>query len=251
MPETLDILYRDESLVVVHKPSGLLTHRTVLDRHETRFAVQILRDQIGQKVWPAHRLDKGTSGILIFSLNPEIARQLGQAFEAGNIAKTYLAIVRGHPPQSGCIEHPLRRQRDDYEFRGGEENVVIQQAITHYRTLATTEQDWAVAPYPTSRYALLELEPLTGRRHQIRRHLKHIAHPIIGDSTYGKGLHNRLFAEHLGCQRLFLACTATHLSHPVSGAPLALHAPLATDFAAIIERLGWQEALSAHPDPQT
>lgn len=246
MSETLEILYRDEHLVVVHKPSGLLTHRSILDRHETRFAVQILRDQIGQKVWPAHRLDKGTSGILIFALSAEIASTIGKAFESGEVAKTYVAIVRGHPPESGVIDHPLTRQRDEYE--GGPASAqqdAAQSAVTRFRRLGITEQPWAVPPYPTSRYALLELEPLSGRRHQIRRHLKHIAHPIVGDSTYGKGLHNRLFGQHLGCQRLFLACTAVALPHPVSGEVLRIVAPLSADFAAIVHRLGWEIAPAA------
>lgn len=241
MSETLPILYRDEHLVAVHKPSGLLTHRSVLDRHETRFAVQILRDQIGQKVWPAHRLDKGTSGILIFALSPEIARSVGQAFETGAVAKTYVAIVRGHPPESGIIDHPLTRQRDAYELGSlqGKLAEVQQPAVTRYRRLAITEQPWAVAPYPSSRYALLELDPLTGRRHQIRRHLKHIAHPIVGDSTYGKGIHNRTFAANLGCQRLFLACTALTLAHPLNREQIDLRAPLADDFAAVLRTLDW------------
>ena len=118
MSETLDILYRDEHIIAIDKPSGLLVHRSEIDRHETRFAIQILRDQIGQWVWAAHRLDRGTSGVLLFALSTEMASTLGKQFEAGMIEKKYMAIVRGHPPESGEINHPLSRQRDYREWKG-------------------------------------------------------------------------------------------------------------------------------------
>ena len=239
MRETLPVLYRDEALIAVHKPSGLLVHRSELDRHETRFAVQIVRDQIGQHVYPAHRLDRGTSGVLLFALDRDIARQLGEQFQTQQIDKTYLAIVRGYPDKVGAIDHPLTRQYDDYEFRAADATAEAQTALTRYRRLATVELPFAVDRYPTSRYALLELSPETGRRHQIRRHLKHIAHPIIGDATYGKGRHNRLFQERFGCRRMLLACTALRLTHPVTGQPFTLAAPLADDFASVIAALGW------------
>ena len=237
MPETLPILYRDEAIVAVHKPSGLLTHKTDIDRHETRFAVQILRDQIGQRVWPAHRLDKGTSGILLFALSTELAAAVGKQFEAGSVDKTYRAIVRGHPPLQGRIDHPLSRQRDDYEGLRASDDA--QPAITDYRRLATVELPIAVERYPTSRYAYLELTPLTGRKHQLRRHLKHIAHPIIGDATYGKGRHNRMFAEHFGCQRLLLCCTHLAIDHPLDGRRLQMETPPANDFADVVAQLPW------------
>ena len=242
MEDSLPVLYRDEHLIAIHKPAGLLVHRTVLDRHETRFAVQILRDQIGQYVYPVHRLDRGTSGVLLFALNREIGRLLSSQFESQHIDKTYLAIVRGHPEDSGCIDRPLTRQYDDYEFRNpGAENEA-QDAVTHYRRLAMAELPYRVDRYPTSRYALLELKPKTGRRHQLRRHLKHLAHPIIGDATYGKGRHNRLFQERFGCNRLLLACLEMRLTHPLSGQPLTLEATLADDFISLIEKLGWDSS---------
>lgn len=240
MKEELPIIYRDEHLIAIHKPSGLLVHRTFLDRHETRFAVQILRDQIGQHVHPVHRLDRGTSGILLFALDRDVCRAASSQFETQAVDKTYLAIVRGHPAESGRIDHPLTRQFDDYEFRHADAGGEAQAAITDFRRLAVTELPYAVDRYPTSRYALLELKPQTGRKHQIRRHLKHISHPIIGDATYGKGRHNRLFQELFGCQRLLLACTEMRLVHPVSSKPLILAAPLADDFGAVIDQLGWE-----------
>ena len=245
MKEELPILYRDEHLIAVHKPSGLLVHRTVLDRHETRFAVQILRDQIGQYVHPAHRLDRGTSGVLLFALDRDISRILSAQFETQQIDKTYLAVVRGHPDESGVIDHPLSRRFDDYEFRSANTIGEAQSALTRYRRLATVELPYGVDRYPTSRYALLELKPETGRRHQLRRHLKHQAHPIIGDATYGKGQHNRLFQELFGCHRLLLACLEMRIAHPVSGEPLTLSAPLAEDFSSLLEKLGWQPEKSS------
>ena len=239
MAEELPVLFRDEHIIVIDKPPGLLVHRSEIDRHETRFAIQILRDQIGQRVWPAHRLDRGTSGVLLFGLNPEISSRLGKQFEAGSVAKRYWAVVRGHPPAEGCIDHALSRQRDAYEFQGDASSQEAQPATTHYRTLATVELPVAIDRYPSSRYALVELEPVTGRRHQLRRHLKHIAHPIIGDATYGKGRHNRYFAEHLDCRRLLLACVELGFEHPASGLRMHVKAPVSGEFAATLARLGW------------
>ncbi len=245
-PESLPIIYRDASLIAIHKPAGLLVHRSVLDRHETRFALQILRDQIGQKVYPVHRLDKGTSGVLLFALDREVGRTLTQQFERGEISKRYLAIVRGHPPESGEIDHPLARMADEHS--GIAASAAAQPAHTCYRRLATVELPYRVDRYPSSRYALVELQPLTGRWHQLRRHMKHIAHPIIGDATHGKGRHNRLFHELFGYPRLLLAATEMRLAHPVSGEVLTLQAGLAADFAEVVGRLGWSAVLSGtHP----
>jgi len=242
---TLPVVYRDAQLIAIHKPSGLLVHRSALDRHETRFALQMLRDQIGQPVYPVHRLDKGTSGVLMFALNKDAARLLNGQFERGEVAKTYLAVVRGHPPESGEIDHPLTRMAD--EHAGIAAGAAAQPALTRYRRLATVELPYRVDRYPGSRYALLELEPLSGRWHQLRRHMKHIAHPIIGDATHGKGRHNRLFQELFGCQRLLLAATELRFTHPVNAQPMRLCAEPADDFANLLRQLGWVTASSAKP----
>lgn len=245
----LEVIYRDEQLIAIHKPAGLLVHRTVLDRNETRFAVQLLRDQIGQYVHPVHRLDRGTSGVLLFALDKEIGKLVSAQFEAQQVDKTYLAVVRGHPSEAGSIDHALTRQYDDYEFRSANATSEAQPALTHYRRLAVTELPHQVDIYPTSRYALLELKPQTGRRHQLRRHLKHLAHPIIGDATYGKGRHNRLFQELFGCRRMLLACLDMTITHPVSGLPLRLSAPLADDFVSVLDGLGWMSAMRPKEAP--
>ena len=238
----LHILYRDDWLIAIDKPSGLLVHRSDIDRRETRFAVQLLRDQIGRRVYPAHRLDRGTSGMLLFAYDGETASKLGAQFESRAVEKTYLAVVRGHPPESGVIDHPLARRPDDYEHLPANASLAAQPALTRYRRLAVAELPYAVDRYPSSRYALVELNPETGRRHQLRRHLKHLAHPIIGDSTYGKGRHNRLFHEVFSCQRMLLACTRLVLRHPACGTPLHIDAPPSEDFARVLAALGWSYA---------
>jgi 23S rRNA-/tRNA-specific pseudouridylate synthase len=262
----LDILYRDDWLVAIHKPSGLLVHRSPIAAHEERFAVQLLRDQIGRRVFPAHRLDRGTSGVLLFALDREVARTLAARFAAQTVDKRYVAVVRGHPAQSGVIDHPLVRRLDPVEIRHGRgagardalpedmdagegdasaapPEALAQPARTRFRRLATVELPHAVDRYPTSRYALVELVPESGRHHQLRRHLKHIAHPIIGDATYGKGRHNRLFKELFGSHRLLLACTRLALAHPVSEMPLDIVAPPTAEFTAVLGALGWADIL--------
>jgi tRNA pseudouridine65 synthase len=241
----LDILYRDDFLVAINKPAGLLVHRSDIDRHETRFAVQLLRDQIGQRVHPAHRLDKATSGVLLFALDADSAREVGGQFERNEVRKQYLAVVRGWPPEAGVIDHPLSRQFDDYgrKFSPGGAPEPLP-AVTGYRRLATVELPEAVDRYPTSRYALVELQPTTGRQHQLRRHMKHIAHPIIGDANWGKEIHNRFFQQRFGCHRLLLACTRLELRHPQHGRALSIVAPLEDSFASMVLALGWNPVFS-------
>ena len=239
----LPILYQDDHLVAIHKPAGLLVHRSALDAHETRFAVQMLRDQLGRHVFPVHRLDKGTSGVLLFALDRETLTRLAGHFEERTVAKRYLAVVRGHPPASGLIDHALSRRHDDAEHRPSGALEDPRPALTRFDTLATVELPHRVDRYPTSRYALVSLNPETGRRHQLRRHLKHIAHPIIGDATFGKGRHNRLFQQLFGSSRLLLASTLLAFEHPWSGAALRIEAAPDGDFMQVVDALGWREAL--------
>jgi tRNA pseudouridine65 synthase len=233
----LPILHADEHLVAIMKPAGLLVHRTVIDAQEQVFALQLLRDQLGRKVWPVHRLDKGTSGLLLFALSAEAASLLGQAFESGAMSKRYLALVRGWPGEAGRIDHPLAR--DPERASAGQE---LLPSRTDWRRLARVEWPLAVDPrYACSRYALIEARPESGRRHQIRRHLKHIAHPIIGDATHGKGPLNRAVAGWLGLQRLWLHGLALSFTHPLTGEVLNLQAPLGPEWQALRERANWLE----------
>ena len=230
----LDILYADEFLVAIAKPAGLLVHRTALARTAREFALQRLRDQLGRTVYPVHRLDRATSGVLLFALSAEVQARLGAAFEAGSVQKRYLAIVRGWPAEC-LIDHPLRRLADDGTARAD----VPQSACTALATLATAEIPVRVDRYPTARYALVALSPTTGRRHQLRRHLRHISHPIIGDTSYGQGRHNRLFRERFGSARLLLHAWRLDLAHPIGAAPLSVTAPPPADFAGVAAALGW------------
>ena len=221
---TLSLLHLDDHLVAIDKPAGLLVHRTQLAAHEDEAALQRLRDQLGRTVWPVHRLDRGTSGVLLFALSAEVASRLGVMFEQGGMDKRYRALVRGWPAQGeGLIDHPLAR--DPEQPSAGQ---TMLDAQTRWRVLQRSEWPIATHPHhPTTRVALLEVEPLQGRRHQIRRHLKHIAHPILGDATHGKGPLNRAAAAHLGQNRLWLHAWQLKLTHPVSGIALQLEAPLA------------------------
>lgn len=224
----LDILFHDDYLAIVHKPAGWLVHRTPLDKGESRFVLQALRDQIGQPVWPVHRLDKGTSGVLVFGLSAEVASVLGQAFESGmGLHKSYRAIVRGWPADEQFIDHPLKRMRDDMRSQREE----VQSAQTRLRTLRRGELPIAQGTFPTLRWAEVELQPLTGRRHQLRRHMKHIAHPIMGDATHGKGPLNRAVAGHLGTSRLWLHALSLQLMHPVNGTGLTVEASTGSEWA--------------------
>ena len=237
--ETCEVIYRDEYLVAINKPSGLLVHRSPIDRHETRYALQLVRDQIGQYVYPVHRLDKPTSGVLLFALSSDSARELSRQFAAGGVRKHYLAVVRGHCPHEGCIDYPLREERDRIADRDRRSELPVQNAITRYTRLATVELPLAVERYPQTRYSLVALQPETGRRHQLRRHMKHIGYPLIGDAKHGKGIHNRFFRTQYGCHRLLLACTAMAFVHPASGQPLALQAALDAPFQRVLEAFGW------------
>lgn len=229
----LTLLYRDEHLLVVHKPAGLLVHRSPIDRHETEFALQYARAlNGGEHVYPVHRLDRPTSGVLVFARDSETARRLGLAMMEGSVRKTYLAMVRGWPPAQGEIDHPLREEPEDRRLKGSEQPV--REALTRFRTLATTEIPVAIEKYPSSRYAVVELYPETGRKHQLRRHMKHIHHPIIGDANHGRGRHNRYFAERFGQGRLMLAATAIAFDHPVSGESVVVQAKPEASFMEVL-----------------
>jgi tRNA pseudouridine65 synthase len=241
MDETLQILYHDDQLVAVHKPAGLLVHRSDLDRHETRFALQLVRDQLGMRVYPVHRLDRPTSGLLLFALSPETARVLAGAFEARLVEKRYLAVVRGIIGEEGVVDHPLADEPD--RSSPGLPSEELRTAVTAYRRMATTELPFASGRHSTSRYSLVELRPLTGRRRQLRRHMKHLCHPMIGDTTYGEGRHNRLFRDELKCGRLLLHAAELSFSHPATGLAVTVTAPLEGEFAALLHRLGWRDAV--------
>jgi tRNA pseudouridine65 synthase len=214
-PPVLSVLYQDDDLLVVDKPSGLVVHRGWARDGEV--VMTLARALAGRHVHPVHRLDRGTSGVLVLALTAAAARALGEAFEGGRVRKRYLALVRGIPPAAGVVDHPIPRSP------GGPRVA----AVTRFRRLATFE-----------RYAWLEAVPETGRLHQVRRHLKHISHPVIGDVRYGKGEHNRLFRSRFGLFRLALHAAEVSLEHPAHGAPLRFLAPLPADLAGPLAAMG-------------
>lgn len=233
----LTLVYRDECLLVVHKPAGLLVHRSPIDRHETEFALQYARAMNGgEHVFAVHRLDRPTSGLLVFARDPMTASTLGKTMMAGEASKTYLAMVRGWTPEQGFIDHPLRDEPEDK--RRKDETQAVRDARTRYRRLATTEIPVEIEGHPTSRYSLVALYPETGRRHQLRRHMKHINHPIIGDANHGRGRHNRYFAERFGHGRLMLAAIGIAFPHPATGAPLQLTAEPEANFMQVLSVFG-------------
>lgn len=239
----LEILYQDEWLVAVNKPSGWLVHRSWLDRDEKVVVMQTVRDQIGQHVFTAHRLDRPTSGVLLMGLSSEAGRLLAQQFEQHQIQKRYHAIVRGWLMEEAVLDYPLVEELDKIADKFAREDKGPQPAVTHYRGLATVEMPVATGRYPTTRYGLVELEPKTGRKHQLRRHLAHLRHPIIGDSKHGDLRQNRSGAEHFGLQRLMLHASQLSLTHPFTGEPLAIHAGLDDTWMQALSQFGWRGLL--------
>jgi len=217
------VLYRDDRLLAVDKPSGLLVHRGWGGDRVT--ALDLARRIAGRRVHPVHRLDRGTSGVLVFALDVEAARRLGEAFaadRAGKVEKSYVALVRGRAPEHAVVDHPIPRSE------GGPRVP----AVTVVRRLGVAE------PEPGRVYSLVEARPATGRLHQVRRHLKHLAHPVIGDVEYGKGEHNRFFRERFGLHRLALHALALTLPHPATGERLRIAAPVPADLAGPLAALG-------------
>jgi len=224
----LDILFRDDDLVAINKPHGLLVHRSSIAADVEEFAVQLLRDQIGLKVNPAHRIDRKTGGVLLFALNKNVEIAMQQQFMDNKVSKTYLAIVRGHTNDAETIDYPLRK-----------EHGTLQNAITNYKTLKRAEIDVPLGQHTTSRYSLVEVQPQTGRMHQIRKHLSHIFHPIIGDRTHGCNKQNKLFKEKWEMTTMLLHAASISFQHPVTGETTTIDAPLQTEFARIMNLMGW------------
>lgn len=247
--EQLDIIYQDDALVVVNKPSGLLVHRSMIDRHETRFAMQIVRDQVGRHVFPLHRLDKPTSGVLVFALSSELAKKAGEQFQQDTIYKRYRAVVRGYAPESIVIDYALKEELDKIVDKKARKDKPAQEAVTALTRLATVELPVMIDRYPQSRYSLVELTPKTGRKHQIRRHMKHIAHPVIGDAKHGKGVHNRYFGKYFQASRLLLHCSEMGMIHPVSSEPLVFKAAMDDTFRQLFQRFGWDEFIESQGHP--
>jgi tRNA pseudouridine65 synthase len=233
------ILYRDAHLLAVDKPAGMLVHRSAIDPGERHSVLDAVRAHVSRSVHLLHRLDRPVSGVLLFALDAEAARRMGEAFERGGVDKRYLAVVRGYTPERGVIDYALRETRDPASDMRARDGKPAQAAVTSYERLRTAELPVPVGRYPAARFSLVRLAPLTGRRHQLRRHLKHIAHPILGDTTHGDGKQNRLAREQLGCERLLLHAYSVHFRHPCSGEAVSISAAPDAHFAAVMRRVGW------------
>ncbi|CAH9063917.1 tRNA pseudouridine synthase C [Pseudoalteromonas holothuriae] len=235
----LEIVYQDENYVAINKPSGLLVHRSFLDKRETQFAMQMLRDQLGQHVFPVHRLDRPTSGVLLFALSSQAARDINQVFIDGKIEKRYLALVRGFAPESVFVDKPLKEELDKIADKFADQNKAPQEAQTQFNCLYQASLPIEFGKYPSIRYSLVECFPKTGRKHQIRRHLNHLSYPIIGDVNHGDNKHNHFFYEYFGAQRLMLFATSLKFVHPYTQQNITIRANLAASILSIFEQLGW------------
>lgn len=217
----VEVLYQSPAVVVVNKPAGVSVHRGWSE--ERHPMLQRVRDAMGTRVYAAHRLDRATSGALAFALAPEFAAPMALAFREGAVDKRYLALVRGTTPEAGDIDHPVPKSRGGLRVP----------AQTGFRR-------WAVVVGgPAERsYSLVLAHPRTGRLHQIRRHFKHLSHPLVGDVRYGKGDINRWFRDAVGLYRLALHARGLAFVDPATGARVEVLAPLPSDLAAPLEALG-------------
>lgn len=234
----LEILYRDEELIAINKPAGMLVHRSWLDKGETVFAMQTLRDQIGQHVFPLHRLDRPTSGVLLFALNSEMAKTMCELFENHQMQKGYLAVVRGYLQGEGRVDYPLKVILDKVADKFSQEKEA-QEAITDYQGLATVEMPYPAGKHQTVRYSLVELFPQTGRKHQLRRHLKHLFHPIMGDTKYGDLHQNRALSERSCVSRLMLHSHFLSFTHPKTLQKIQIKAPLDRQWQQLFQFFNW------------
>lgn len=220
-------LHCDDHLVAFAKPSGLLVHRGWGDDAVT--LVDLARERFGDAIHPVHRLDRGTSGVIVIARSAEAAATVQASFERGEAEKCYLALVRGVAPEEGLIDHPIPRRED------GPRVPAVTAFRRRFAVSAATAPD---LPASVQRCSLVEARPRTGRLHQVRRHLKHLNHPLLGDANYGKGDLNRLFRAEVGLGRLALHAASLELVHPFTGARLRLEAPLPDDLALPFSRLG-------------
>ncbi len=232
----IEVVYEDDALLAVNKPAGLLVHRSAIAADERVFLLDQVREQVGAPVFLAHRLDRATSGVLLLAKSREMAAELGRQFMARSIEKSYLAIVRGWPEAEGSIDYALPDSR---------ERSARKAALTRWRTHATATVPIALGKYPEQRYALVEAFPETGRYRQIRKHFHHVSHHIVGDTSHGRGDHNRLWRMHFGVHRLLLHAWRLTFAHPIGGATLRLHAAPDAEFNRALAAMGWESALAA------
>jgi tRNA pseudouridine65 synthase len=218
--EPIAVLFQDAYCAVINKPAGLMAHASSLSRGEDDFLLHRLRDQFQSKVHLIHRLDRATSGCVLIAFDAETASALGKIFMSRAVQKDYLAICRGWPDEKFTV---------DYALDGGPGKPEKKPSVTEFKRIAIAEVDVANTTHESSRYALMLCSPLTGRFRQIRRHLKHISHHLIGDTSHGDGRHNRVFRMQ-GVHRMLLHAWRLEFVHPVSGLSMQCEAPIDKDF---------------------
>ncbi|XOV79137.1 MAG: tRNA pseudouridine(65) synthase TruC [Aestuariibacter sp.] len=239
--QSLRVLYQDDELVAVFKPSGLLVHRSMIDRHETQFAMQQTRDLIGQHVFPVHRLDKPTSGVLLFALNAEMAKLIGERFSQHQVVKEYVALVRGHCNEQHVVDYPLKEKLDKIADKKANSDKPAQSALTEVLPLTQYELQQPVGRYSTARYSLVKLLPKTGRKHQLRRHLSHLRHPILGDVNYGDNKHNRFMRDTFHLTGLALCAKVLRFNHPRTEQAISIHSAVDHRFGRTLSAWGESE----------
>lgn len=235
----LPVVYCDDHLIAVAKPSGMFVHRTDEDRSDTQVVLQLVREQMGSFVYSIHRLDRGTSGLVLLGLTAEAASRMNKLFADREVSKTYMALVRGHCPKTGLMDTPLVSSRG----RGkpsDHPHAQPQTAETRF-----TSEEYFELPIPSQRYettrsTLVQVNPLTGRFHQIRRHFNYESHPIIGDTSHGDSRQNTLYREHFGLDRLMLAAVQLRFVHPFTGESIRIECPPNESFSQLIETLRTQ-----------
>lgn len=235
----LNILYEDEHLIAVNKPSGLLVHPSWIAPRGTPNLTSQLKDYLQDTAYTIHRLDRPTSGVIVFGKNKETTQKMNHLFAEREVQKTYLCMTRGYTPEADVIDHAIKEKLDKLADKMAKQDKPPQDAVTQYRRLGTVELPMAVGRYPASRYSLVEVKPKTGRKHQIRRHMKHISHPLVGDTRYGNGRHNDAFREHYHLDRLLLMAVELCFIHPITDEPLILTAPVDAYVDQLFSQFGW------------
>lgn len=248
----ISVLFEDDGLVAVAKPAGLFVHRSLADRSANEFLVQKVRDQIGCFVYPLHRLDRPTSGLVLLAKSPESASRYGRLFMDQQMQKVYLALVRGFAPAEARIDRPLTSSRGQ---RKSDSHPLSepQPAVTHIQTLEQFEIPVASDRHQTTRLSLLHASPFTGRYHQIRRHLAGISYPILGDAEHGDSRLNRCLQQHLRCARLMLAAVRISFLHPETQQTVTIECPPEASFQNVVEKLQGMRAqtrTAMPPEPQ-
>jgi len=227
---SIEIVFEDEYLVAVNKPNNFIIHESHYSRNirETTL-LQFIEQQMGYPVYPAHRLDRKTSGIIILLKDKQYVQQFQELFITKNIQKTYYAIVRGFSPDAGTIDTPVKN----------DDTGIYKEALTHYKTIQNIELQIPVQPFDSSRYSLVQLMPQTGRMHQLRKHLNKISYPIVGDYKYGDRFHNRMYENQFNCIYMFLHAHQLDFTHPITNKKLQLTADFPADWKKLFNTFNW------------